>query len=497
MTNDIAKIQEQIKKGDFAPEVKKEPIKLDAEGIRLKDRLIKIRNDKKLRQLKQFYENQSDYEKAVRAAIEIANIPRALMATLDFSALLRQAVIPTIARPRTALRIEKGKFEGSIAEMFRGAFSQKLYDRWFADLVESKRFEDMKKSELAVTDSTDPNLQAREEAFMSGLADRIPVVGKTLIKGSERAYSMGLNKIRVDMYNRFADMMEARGLTVENSPKQYKQMAHYINNATGRGDLGSFLNKSAPILNALFFSPRLIASRVNMLTYLLQPRFYRTVPKEVRKAYLMDMAKFVGLGISVLGLASLNGADVEGDPRSSDFGKIKQGNTRWDIWGGFQQYARAIAQLWTGERKSTNSGAIHELDGKGAFGSDRSDIISTMSRGKLAPVPSMAWDLIKGRNIVGEKIKLGQWAGDIDDPDDNSGKGSVGAGEYIGQHFLPLNATGLYESLQDRGMKAWLDVMIPSTFGIGVQTYEAKKPKPTTSKPSQQRNQQNNKRNQR
>jgi len=463
----IEEISKQIKKGDFAEKEKPDPLKLDEEAIRLKDRLIKIKNEKKLRQLRQFYENQSDYEKAMRLAIEIANIPRALMATLDFSALLRQAVIPTVSRPRTALRYSGGRFEGSVAEMFRGAASQKYYDRWFADLAETKRFEDMKKSELAITDSTDPRLQAREEVWMSGLADKIPIVGKTLIKGSERAYSMGLNKIRVDLYNRFADAMEQRGLSVENSPEAYKQMAKYINNATGRGDLGSFLNKSAPVLNALFFSPRLIASRVNMATYLFQPRFYRTVPKEVRMAYIKDMAKFVGLGLTVLALAKLMGADVEDDPRSSDFGKIKSGNTRWDIWGGFQQYARVISQIASGQRKSTNTGEIQGLDGEGRFGTDRGDVMKTFLRGKLAPVPSMAGDIMAGRNIVGEKLTT-DWKADEEK--------EIGLGNYLGQHFLPLNVTGLTEALQDQGVKAWFTVGVPSTFGIGVQTYEPRTP---------------------
>jgi hypothetical protein len=43
---------------------------------------------------------------------------------------------------------------------------------------------------------------------------------------------------------------------------------------------------------------------------------------------------------------------VEIDPRSTDFGKIKVGNIRWDIWGGFQQWVRVASQLATGERKT-------------------------------------------------------------------------------------------------------------------------------------------------
>lgn len=454
----IAEIEEQLKTGDFEPKKKAEPLTLDAEALALKDKLVSLKNERAKRILRRQLDNQTDTQKFMRKAGNVANVPRALMSTLDFSAVLRQGLVPTISNPKMAA-------EG-ISQMFKSAFSEKEYNRWMYDLGESQRYQMMKDSKLAVTDAVTPDLQAKEEAFMTNLVDQVPVLGK-LTKGSERAYSMYLNKMRVDLFNRFADAMEERGVTMKNSPEQYKQLAKYINNSTGRGDIGGVLNDAAPLLNGLFFSPRLIASRINMLTYFAQPRFYKSVPQEVRQAYFKDMAKFIGVGMTVLALAKLSGAQVEDDPRSADFGKIKAGNTRWDIWGGFQQYARAGAQVLTGETKSSNNGKVYKLNGEGIFGKDRGSVIENMFRGKLAPVPSMAWDLIKGRNIVGDKISLSQWHSGKDD----KGKNTIGLGEYASQHLLPLTMTGLADAYKDQGVKGIFTAGVPSIFGVGTQTY--------------------------
>ena len=119
---------------------------------------------------------------------------------------------------------------------------------------------------------------------------------------------------------------------------------------------------------------------------MLNPLYYAKLPKELRVMAAKDMFKFVALGMSVLALAKLNGADVEDDPRSSDFGKIKSGNTRWDIWGGFQQYVRLFSQVASGEKKSSGSGEIQRLNGEGRFGETRGDVTSRFVRGKLAPI---------------------------------------------------------------------------------------------------------------
>jgi hypothetical protein len=445
----IEKVQSQLDKGDFATPEKKEPIKLDREGRELQDNLIKLKQEREVRILRDRYNSRSLKDKAIDKAIEIANVPRTLMASMDYSAPLRQAITATISHPIMAAKAAK--------EMFISSFSQKNFDRWFFDLKNDPRYDLMVASKLAITDPHSPFLSAKEEVFMNNMAEKIPIVGK-LIKGSERAYVQYLNKMRVDLFNKYADRFEEQGKTFENSEELYTKMAGFINNMTGRGNIGK-LEEYAPVLNTIFFSPRLIASRIN----LLNPYYFAKLPTELKKEYTKDMLKFIGLGLSVTSLIAMAGGGddkdkikVETDARSSDFMKLKQGNTRWDIWGGFQPYVRLVAQMLSGQTKSTNTGKIYNLDGEGAFGKDQVDVLKSFFRNKLAPVPAGALNVLSGRNSVGEKVTVGS---------------------QLKESLLPINYTGLKEAIKDQGTKAIFTVGIPSTFGISTQTYTPKKKK--------------------
>ncbi len=451
----VDKIESQIKSGDFSiPE--KTTVKLDKEGQELQDKLIKLKNERQLRILKEEYAASSAWNKIQTEAVNVLGVPRTIMASLDYSAPLRQALLPTISHPVMASK--------AAVEMFKSSFSKKNYDRWFFELENSDRYILMKDSKLGLTDANNPKLAAKEEQYMNGLAEKIPVIGK-LIKGSERAYVTYLNKMRVDLFNRFADQMQHDGRTFENSPEAYKQMAAYVNNMTGRGDLGKTLNESAPVLNQLFFSPRLMASRINTLTYLVQPRFWNKVPREARNDFFKSLLSTAGVGLSILALAKMAGADTEDDPRSPDFGKIKSGNTRWDIWGGHQQYIRLAAQMITGKKKSSTSGKISEIGTDNPYSGTRGGLGLDFLRGKLAPVPSIGVDLLAGENTIGEKLST-DW---------KSEPGKIGVGEYLSTHLLPLTSTGLREAINDQGQKAWFTVGVPSVFGVGTQVYNAKK----------------------
>jgi hypothetical protein len=474
-----AAIQEQLASGDFSEPEKRIPVlenteikeqfpELYKEAKDTRDELIKLRNERELRLYREEYRNRKIGKLLYDWTGEVLNVPRTIMSSMDFSAPLRQGLWISVGNHRIAQK--------AFIEQFRMAKSQARFDRFFADIQESPAYDLSQKSGLYIANPHNPKLSAKEELFMNNLAEKIPVIGKgfkvgnikvgevkignkkvsanlDLIGGSERAYVGYLNKLRWDVFNKYADVLIDDGKTFENSPETFKALAKYINDGTGRGTIGGTLESAAPLLNSIFFSPRLIASRVNLLTKFANPLFWKS-PKEVRLMYLKDFTRVVGLGLTTMALARYGfGAETEDDPRSSDFGKIKSGNTRMDVWGGFLPYIRFTAQLLSGQTKSTTSGRISELNGKGAFAQTRADVGIRFLRGKLAPVPGAAWDLAAGKDVVGQPVTLG---GELE------------------RNLLPLIKSDIQDAYDDAGMKGVIKVL-PSIFGVGVSTYQPKK----------------------
>lgn len=438
----IKELEDKITAGDYGPDVKPDPLKLDKEAQDLKDRYNELKRHREVRLAKQEYENRKPHEKLKDFGVRVLNTPRELMASFDFSAPLRQGIVSTISHPGTAIK--------AFGNMFRQAFNKGEFENWLTELKESPDYATMEKSGLYVADPNNLKISAKEEQFMGSLLDHVPWLKKTIgvpVKASERAYVAYLNKMRVDLFRQGKEIFESQGRTVENSPELYEGLATYINNSTGRGGLGP-LNKAAPILNTAFFSPRLIASRIN----LLNPYYYIKLPKEVRMMAVKDMGKMIAFGTSMLALAKLAGAEVEEDPRSSDFGKIKVGNTRWDIWGGFQQYVRLATQLYTKEVKST-TGKIYKLDGESFPYRTRLDQMASFFRGKLAPIPGTSLDALAGKNIIGEEF----------DP-------STKASEL----FVPMIIQDVSDAWKDQGFKSLFTVGVPASFGVGVSTFKPK-----------------------
>lgn len=430
----INELRGRVDRNDFARR-RIEPIQLDAEALNLQKELREAKFAWDLGLEKDNLARRTRLEKARDIMTEVLNLPRALMASVDYSAPLRQGIVLGVNNPKIASK--------AFVEMFRQSWSQPRFDKWLADLKESPMGSVIKESGLYIADNSRAPLVAREEAFMSNWAEKIPLLGR-LIKGSERAYVGYLNKLRADVFTQAVYEFENEGKTIENSKPLYEAMASYINSATGRGSLGK-LENSAQILNSAFFSPRLIASRVNLLI----PTFLFNAPKEVRVQYLKDMTRFIAFGTTVLALASAGGADVEDDPRSSDFGKIRVGDKRWDIWGGFQQFVRFFTQVVSAQRKSTADKAIREIDGKGFKGETRADLMLNMIRSKLAPVPAMGWNLAAGRTLIGEEYT---W-------------------KDVPKSFLPLFASDLYNATAKEGASGLITTGLPGVFGVSVQDY--------------------------
>lgn len=483
VNSDIAKLQDRINKGDFENK-KKTPLIDDPEIkakfpyeyrklIKAKDKYIELENERKLGLLKLQYGKMGKFEKGAKFLGDFASgFFRALQSTADFSAVFRQGLWGVTSRPGIAYK--------AFIEMFKQARSSARFDRWLYDLKESDAWDTIQRSGLFVADPNDFRLQFKEEAFMSNLAHRVPIIGEPLtlniggkdrtlfglniIRGSERAYAAFLNKLRVDMFAEFMGAASDNGKTYQNSPELYKAMAKYINDATGRGKGAGVLEQSMPFFSQVFFSPRLMASRITLMTNMFNPAFYAKVPNEVKKRYFLDLIRFLGFGAIVLGLAKYGfGAEVEDEPTSPNFGKIKSGNTTWDIWGGFQQYMRFAATMWQG--KKTNMDGTQKKIGPEEY-TGRGDAFWKFLRGKSSPTASLVADLGTGKTYIGEKVDYSLFG--------ETKKKEVNISQLIASRMYPLIISDIGGAVKEQGWKGALTVGVPALFGIGVQTYDKK-----------------------
>ena len=366
--------------------------------------------------------------KLLSGLTQAINLPRAMMATADLSAPFRQGIF-LVSRPKQFLSAFKG--------MFKYAFNEQAYKGLMDSIQARPNYKLMRESRLALTDM-DKFVGSREEAFMSNLAEKIPGFGR-LARGSNRAYTGFLNKLRADVFDDLVTKSKALGLGKEVA----SDIAKFVNSASGRGDLGMF-NRAATVLNSVFFSPRLMASRLN----LLNPVYYAKLNPFVRKEALKSLFTFAGTALTVLGLAKLAGADVEEDPRNADFAKIKVGNTRYDVLGGFQQYIRFAAQMMTGKIISSTTGREITL-GEGYKPLTRKDVAIRFLENKESPVLSLATALLTGKTSLGEPLNVPA---------------------EVANRFIPLVGQDMYDLYQEKGPEG-LAMAVPGLFGFGSQTY--------------------------
>jgi hypothetical protein len=379
----------------------------------------------------------------------IGGIPRTIMSSADISAPMRQGL----------LFIHRKEFWKNYPKMLKMFFNKKFYDTQMEGIKSRPNYGLMRYGHLAVRDS--PLLRDREEYFVSNMAENmpgenIPGIGlgvkgynKTvgaLVRASDRAYTGFLRNLRADVFDTLVEQGKKAGVDWTDG-KRVKALANFINTATGRGDLGKF-EQASQAFSTIFFAPRLIKARADILNPLYYAKLYKADPFIAKEA-IKSVAALTAIAGTVLALAAAGGAQVEGDLRSADGLKIKLRNTRVDILGGFQQYLRLIDQLATGTTK-TEKGNIRSLT-KRKYGSQtRWDVLMNFGANKLAPIPGFGRDFMRNSAPGGEKFT---WSKEFADM------------------FTPMAIGDTIDSIKENGSKgAW--AALPSILGVGVQTYK-------------------------
>ena len=372
---------------------------------------------------------------------QLENEVRTLIASIDFSGPGRQAL------PLST----KKEFWTSFDDMFKSWGSDKGYEMVMDSIKSKPLFQDGLSAEGSVVKSAAKRAglelgeitAGKEEVFKGRIVSKyIPGV-----KRSDRAYSGFLNKLRADTFESLVNKAERLGKDPLNNDVLLKQIGDFINTSTGRGRLGS-LEPAAKVLSHAFFAPRLMASRIQTYTNVFNPRYYARTDPMIRKEAWKALLSVVGVGTAMGQLGKLAGADVDFNPTSSDFGKMKFGNVRLDPYGGFQQYAVAASKILSDVSTSSTSGEETELNTGKFGGQTEADVVQRFFMNKLAPIPSFVWAKLLGKEFDGQPFEVKR---------------------AILQRTVPLMLQDLYELYKED--PKLLPLAIPSAFGVGVQTY--------------------------
>lgn len=443
---------------------------------KIRDGSVPTRGEEKLLRIafgtdatKQMIQSVSRFRQVKALGYDVANSPRSIMASFDASGALRQGLMIGTGHPRIWAKNIPSYLKAMKSEDFYTAAMDHLHQRPNAT---NGVYEKMGLDLTELTPRNDAG--AREEAFRSPLAEKIPGV-----RMSSRGFTAFLDSARADLADHlYAKAVQNEGKLVRrveviggkprvvrrpldpNDPHLLQSIGDMVNSASGRGDLGTGpIGRSQEGLNLLLFSPRLIKSRIDFLN----PVWYAKLDPLARHQAYKAMGGLVVLMATTLGIARAAGAQVNLDPRSSDFAKIKVGNTRIDLAGGFQQYIRLMSEIATQQTVSTTTGKATNLGPEAPGKTSDWDLIFRFLRSKLAPLTSATVDASQQRNTVGQPLS---WQNSvISRVTPLSGQDALSVGQEASSHgVLP-------------GVLAGTGAFLLSGFGGGVQNFQAKPPK--------------------
>jgi hypothetical protein len=385
-------------------------------------------------------------EKLKDTGMQLYNLPRSMMAGVgDFSATLMQNALFAYRHPVTTAKNFVQSLKYFASNNFYKASMEEIGNRANAELF--------RKAKLSFTDVS-PIMRQREEQFMASMAEKIPGLGR-LIKASSRAYTGFLNKMRADVADQLINTKKLLGEN-PNDQRFLDTMGTFVNMSTGRGDLGS-LERSANVLAQGLFSARKLIATFQTLN----PAFYVKADPLIRKEALKTMGAFFGGAATITGLAQLAGADVSTDPTSSDFGKIKIGNTRVNMFGTYQQLAVLTARMIKGYATSSTTGKKMTLgDEANPYSPTRLDLLFRFFESKEHPTLSLITGGLKGQNQIGEKFDL--------------------SAETL-RRFMPMLVSDSYDLYKEHGSEGLLGI-IPAMLGLPTQTYGSQVPNLETTK---------------
>jgi hypothetical protein len=411
-------------------------------------------------------------------------LPQTIAASGDLSAIARQGQILGWRNPKDWLEASKASLRAFANEEYADEVMRVIKGSPLYDPQDTTRAMGMKNAGLQIWEFGEqapsarsvfgvetgservPGFTGLNKSAVSRVAEAIPGVGM-----SERAYATFLNVQGAQVYEKYARALWRAGFRDEET---FKDLAKVINHARGYGDLTLEI---IPGLNA-FFSGRYMSSRFNVLLdplrrkgslrkqAIIDPETgrptgeYATSPRRIAAE---NLAAFTAANMSLLGLIAASGAatgkwSVEFDPRESDGGKIKIGETRIDPWAGFGPVAKLISR--SADDITRNGLGLDAVPAANRQGEWEQELVNFF-RNKASPIVTMVIDHLAGETAIGEEPIT-----------------SDASPERLARQFAPFLFGDVFEafkntegSMLERVLTA-AGVGSGSAIGLGTQTYQ-------------------------
>jgi len=500
--SDPARIERIKKQIDFLNERVRKGLKLpeprvinkgseEVQSLELKRDLLRSEINQRIQDLKP----RTTFNKFIG---DPADLLRALKAGTDLSFFLRQGGFIGISSPKEVRAATEAMWKALISE--KGAAQmQKQVLTGMSNSVNYKQA-GLKFDGL----DTGITTKAAEElaSTLLGRIARSGKVGKLATLPTRRtgaAFVVYLNTLRAKKFDAMYLALAKKGTPTED---EMRLIANFVNIATGSGNLRK-LESSASLLSRVFFAPKYVASRFQLMfgTPIFKELFKKGASRRAQALIAKEYAKtLTGTAIVFESIHQAKKAydkdgvvSIETDPRSSDGGKIKIGNTRIDLLAGLAQtftisarvlpsvpaiVTRTITDLtplennlpeWFVEpkAKSVSTGKLKPTIRPGFGKTSLAGITGRFVRTKFAPLFSIPVDLAFQENVVGEEITV------------------TGIGEDVKSAFdpTPMALGDIYEAMTDDGLDSGTALVMTLKLaqsalifaGAGGQTFDAKR----------------------
>jgi IS1 family transposase len=309
----------------------------------------------------------------------------------------------------------------------------------YAEIVSDPDYELIKKAKVATT--------TIEEELPVDIPSKIPLIG-ILFRASENAFVGSAHYMRYRIAKMYLDIYRNAGRVLDK--KNLEDIGKLTNSMTGRGKLPT--GEQPGFFTNVFWSPRNIKADLDFLfLHFLDPNMSAFAKKQAA----INLLRYIAGCAAILALWDMfDDEAVDWDARSSDFGKIRVGNTRFSVGGGAEALIVLAVRLIKREYKSSTTGEVKSID-SGKYGALMgTDLVYNFLENKLAPGPQFVKEVLIDRMTrEGEVPTLTNTLYDF---------------------TSPMQVKTYYETVDIEDRANIITIMLAEFMGVNTQTYEPK-----------------------